>query len=91
MLLSEFWVKFLRELFLANVLILSLLKALENLWFSNIFRGYEMETLVVNELTQYESLHWIKIDDKWMKTWKFRLNLNRIGNRVYIKSMTSQL
>ena len=91
MLLSEFWVKFLRELFLANVLILSLLKALENLWFSNIFRGYEMETLVVNELTQYESLHWIEIDDKWMKTWKFHLNLNRIGNRVYIKSMTSQL
>ena len=34
--------------FLANVTILYPLKTPENLWFSNVFRGYKMETLAKN-------------------------------------------
>ena len=37
--------------FLANVPILYPLEILENLWFCGIFRGYKMETLARNGLT----------------------------------------
>ena len=39
------------NLFLANILILCLLKTPENFWFSGVFRGYKMGILARNELT----------------------------------------
>ena len=53
--------------FLANVLILYLLKTPENLWFSHVFRGYEMGTLARNRLKHfcevYSDLTWRKQND----------------------------
>ena len=49
--------------FLANVPVLYPLKALENLWFFGVFRGYKMGTLARNGLSFTKYLHYFYLND----------------------------
>ena len=56
------------NLFMANVGILYLLETTENLWFSGIFRGYKIETLTKNGLSQFELLYSFMLSQSFFST-----------------------
>ena len=53
---------------MANVDILYPLETTENLWFSGIFRGYKIETLTKNGLSQFELLYSFMLSQSFFST-----------------------